>query len=64
MPSVNSAVSVAFAIVQGMQLTDFWQVFHAYAYGTAFWYGLRGMCRVYDPIMVIGCTLPTCLRTI
>ncbi|XP_014557374.1 hypothetical protein COCVIDRAFT_25987 [Bipolaris victoriae FI3] len=29
-------------------------VFHAYAYGTAFWYGLRGLCRVYDPIMVIG----------
>ncbi|EOA86618.1 hypothetical protein ACJQWK_08384 [Exserohilum turcicum] len=29
-------------------------VFHAYAYGTAFWYGLRGLCRVYDPVMVIG----------
>ncbi|KAH9861072.1 hypothetical protein IAQ61_010808 [Plenodomus lingam] len=27
-------------------------VFHAYAYGTAFWYGLRGLCRVYDPAMV------------
>ncbi|KAF1846368.1 uncharacterized protein K460DRAFT_367169 [Cucurbitaria berberidis CBS 394.84] len=29
-------------------------VFHAYAYGTAFWYGLRGLCRVYDPVMVVG----------
>lgn len=38
--------------------TDMIQVFHAYAYGTAFWYGLRGLCRVYDPVMVIGCTLP------
>ncbi|OSS46830.1 hypothetical protein B5807_08761 [Epicoccum nigrum] len=27
-------------------------VFHAYIYGTAFWYGLRGLCRVYDPLMV------------
>jgi hypothetical protein len=30
------------------------QVFHAYAYGTAFWYGLRGLCRIYDPVMVVG----------
>ncbi|KAL1602017.1 hypothetical protein SLS59_005184 [Nothophoma quercina] len=29
-------------------------VFHAYAYGTAFWYGLRGGCRVYDPLMVVA----------
>ncbi|KZM28641.1 uncharacterized protein EKO05_0010158 [Ascochyta rabiei] len=29
-------------------------IFHAYAYGTAFWYGLRGACRVYDPLMVVG----------
>ncbi|KAF2131849.1 hypothetical protein P153DRAFT_334079 [Dothidotthia symphoricarpi CBS 119687] len=29
-------------------------VFHAYAYGTAFWYGLRGGCRIYDPVMVVG----------
>ncbi|KAL6706962.1 hypothetical protein ACN47E_004912 [Coniothyrium glycines] len=29
-------------------------IFHAYAYGTAFWYGLRGACRVYDPVMVSG----------
>ncbi|KAF2852540.1 hypothetical protein T440DRAFT_30044 [Plenodomus tracheiphilus IPT5] len=33
-------------------------VFHAYTYGTAFWYGLRGLCRVYDPVMVAGCMLP------
>jgi hypothetical protein len=31
------------------------QVFHAYIYGTAFWYGLRGLCRVYDPLMVAAC---------
>jgi mannan endo-1,6-alpha-mannosidase len=30
------------------------QIFHAYAYGTAFWYGLRGLCRIYDPLMVVG----------
>ncbi|KAH7092493.1 hypothetical protein FB567DRAFT_239296 [Paraphoma chrysanthemicola] len=29
-------------------------IFHAYAYGTAFWYGLRGLCRIYDPVMVVG----------
>ncbi|KAH7347070.1 hypothetical protein BKA66DRAFT_477779 [Pyrenochaeta sp. MPI-SDFR-AT-0127] len=29
-------------------------VFHAYTYGTTFWYGLRGLCRVYDPVMVAG----------
>ncbi|KAF2757348.1 hypothetical protein EJ05DRAFT_538569 [Pseudovirgaria hyperparasitica] len=29
-------------------------VFHAYTYGTAFWYTLRGLCRVYDPAMVVG----------
>ncbi|KAF3054188.1 hypothetical protein E8E11_012003 [Didymella keratinophila] len=29
-------------------------IFHAYTYGTAFWYGLRGACRVYDPLMVVG----------
>lgn len=36
-------------------LTDYTKVFHAYAYGTAFWYGLRGLCRIYDPVMVAGC---------
>lgn len=40
-------------------LTLVFQIFHAYIYGTAFWYGLRGLCRVYDPLMVAGCTSPT-----
>lgn len=31
------------------------QIFHAYIYGTAFWYALRGLCRVYDPLMVAAC---------
>lgn len=34
--------------------TNIFKVFHAYAYGTAFWYGLRGLCRIYDPVMVVG----------
>ncbi|GAB7339856.1 hypothetical protein MBLNU457_6390t1 [Dothideomycetes sp. NU457] len=29
-------------------------LFHAYCYGSAFWYTLRGFCRVYDPKMVVG----------
>jgi hypothetical protein len=60
MPTVNSTVRAATAI--RLQLvwefvTNILQVFHAYAYGTAFWYGLRGACRVWDPQMVVGCTL-------
>jgi hypothetical protein len=30
------------------------QIFHAYIYGTSFWYLLRGACRIYDPAMVVG----------
>jgi len=38
----------------GSWVTDTIKVFHAYAYGTAFWYALRGFCRIYDPVMVVG----------
>ncbi|KAI5195034.1 hypothetical protein E4T39_08407 [Aureobasidium subglaciale] len=27
---------------------------HGYCFGNAFWYGSRGLCRVVDPLMVIG----------
>ncbi|KAI5265899.1 hypothetical protein E4T47_08420 [Aureobasidium subglaciale] len=27
---------------------------HGYCWGNAFWYGSRGLCRVVDPLMVIG----------
>ena len=58
MPSINSTVGCSWGIgaIEWVKADCSVQVFHAYAYGTAFWYGLRGLCRVYDPIMVIGCT--------
>ncbi|CAG5163939.1 uncharacterized protein ALTATR162_LOCUS6581 [Alternaria atra] len=59
---VEKIINAAAIAVQDGEKTDLGpiesfnalEVFHAYAYGTAFWYGLRGMCRVYDPLMVIG----------
>jgi len=30
------------------------QSFHAYVYGSSFWYFVRGACRIYDPEMVAG----------
>jgi mannan endo-1,6-alpha-mannosidase len=53
MPTINSTVHQPHPISE-TQLTTPPQVFHAYAYGTAFWYFLRGLCRIYDPTMVVG----------
>ncbi|KAI5197418.1 hypothetical protein E4T38_08010 [Aureobasidium subglaciale] len=33
---------------------SFLQLLHGYCWGNAFWYGSRGLCRVVDPLMVIG----------
>ncbi|KAH6638839.1 hypothetical protein C7974DRAFT_352854 [Boeremia exigua] len=38
-------------------------IFTAYAYGTAFWYALRGGCRVWDPLMVAGWFRPPAQAT-
>jgi hypothetical protein len=34
----------------------FQQLLHGYCFGNALWYGSRGLCRVWDPVMVVGCT--------
>lgn len=34
------------------------QAFHAYVYGTSFWYIVRGACRIYDPNMVAAWFTP------
>ncbi|CAD0110617.1 unnamed protein product [Aureobasidium uvarum] len=39
-----------------MALTADKVLLHGYCWGTALWYGSRGLCRVWDPLMVIGCT--------
>lgn len=31
------------------------QLLQSYCVGTAGWYTLRGLCRIYDPAMVVGC---------
>ncbi|KAG9559134.1 RNI-like protein, partial [Aureobasidium melanogenum] len=33
---------------------DIDNILHGYCWGNALWYGSRGLCRVWDPLMVIG----------
>ncbi|KAH0318147.1 RNI-like protein, partial [Aureobasidium melanogenum] len=33
---------------------DIDNLLHGYCWGNALWYGSRGLCRVWDPLMVIG----------
>ncbi|KAG9641907.1 hypothetical protein KCU86_g8588, partial [Aureobasidium melanogenum] len=37
-----------------MALTADKVLLHGYCWGNALWYGSRGLCRVWDPLMVIG----------
>ncbi|KAG8631521.1 hypothetical protein KVT40_000661 [Elsinoe batatas] len=39
-------------------------LFHAYVFGSAFWYTLRAACRIYDPEMVIGWFRPPAQRNL
>ncbi|PSK34122.1 Peroxisomal membrane protein LPX1 [Elsinoe australis] len=39
-------------------------LFHAYVFGSAFWYTTRAACRIYDPEMVIGWFRPPAQRNL
>ncbi|KAF4553028.1 Hypothetical protein D9617_8g050410 [Elsinoe fawcettii] len=39
-------------------------LFHAYVFGSAFWYFTRAACRIYDPEMVIGWFRPPAQRNL
>ncbi|KAF2769991.1 hypothetical protein EJ03DRAFT_311369 [Teratosphaeria nubilosa] len=42
-------MSSAIETIKGLTNT-----YHAYIFGTAFWYSLRALCRIIDPAMVAG----------
>ncbi|PNS21729.1 Peroxisomal membrane protein LPX1 [Sphaceloma murrayae] len=45
-------------------ISDVTQLFHAYVFGSAFWYTVRAACRIYDPEMVIGWFRPPAQRNL
>ncbi|KAI4716290.1 RNI-like protein [Aureobasidium sp. EXF-10727] len=52
----GSAVSDSSLRCIGLHLLEleYLSLLHGYCWGTALWYGSRGLCRVWDPLMVIG----------
>jgi hypothetical protein len=54
MPTLNSTVRPPSHLPHTHNPPNTPQIFHAYIYGTSFWYLLRGLCRIYDPTMVVG----------
>ncbi|KAH9843240.1 Peroxisomal membrane protein LPX1, partial [Teratosphaeria destructans] len=45
-------MSSAIETIKGLTNTTPLQTYHAYIFGTAFWYSVRALCRIIDPAMV------------